>query len=59
MEAMRRELQQALTTTTPDATQAVDAETKERLAALGYLGGGRRQPRPSRPGATPRTASVS
>ncbi len=40
VEAMRRQLQQALTTTTPDATQAVDAETKERLAALGYLGGG-------------------
>jgi len=40
VEAMRRQLQRALATTTPDATQAVDAETKERLAALGYLGGG-------------------
>ncbi len=38
VEAMRRELQRALSTTTPEASQAVDAETKERLAALGYVG---------------------
>ena len=36
--ALRRQLQRALAATTPDAAQAVDAETKERLAALGYVG---------------------
>lgn len=36
--AMRRQLQGALAAATPDAAQAVDAETKERLAALGYVG---------------------
>jgi choline-sulfatase len=40
VEAMRRELQRAMATTTPSAAQAVDAETAERLAALGYVGTG-------------------
>ena len=37
---MRGELQKAMATTTPVAAQAIDAETAERLGALGYLGGG-------------------
>ena len=39
-EAMRAELRKIMTTTTPVASQAIDAETAERLQALGYLGGG-------------------
>jgi arylsulfatase A-like enzyme/Tfp pilus assembly protein PilF len=35
---MRRALQRAMATTTPNAAQAVDPETAERLAALGYVG---------------------
>jgi tetratricopeptide (TPR) repeat protein len=36
---MRAELQRAIAATkTPEAGQAVDAETRERLAALGYVG---------------------
>jgi len=39
LEAMRRELSRVMTAaTTPSAETAVDAETKERLAALGYVG---------------------
>jgi choline-sulfatase len=37
---MRRELQHEMAATTPDAAQAVDAESREKLAALGYLGTG-------------------
>ena len=37
---MRRELRKVMATTTPAAAQAIDAETAERLQALGYLGGG-------------------
>jgi arylsulfatase A-like enzyme/Tfp pilus assembly protein PilF len=40
VEAMRRELQRAMAARTPDAGQAVDPETRERLAALGYVGTG-------------------
>ena len=40
VEAMRRELQHAMARTTPGAAQAVDPETAERLAALGYVGTG-------------------
>jgi choline-sulfatase len=40
LEAMRADLRKAMATTTPEAAQAVDAETAERLAALGYLGTG-------------------
>jgi choline-sulfatase len=40
VEGMRRALQRAMATTTPSAAQAVDAETTERLAALGYVGTG-------------------
>ena len=40
VEGMRRELQRAMATTTPSAAHAVDAETAERLAALGYVGTG-------------------
>ena len=40
LEAMRRELQRVVAAaTTPSAGTAVDAETQERLAALGYVGG--------------------
>jgi choline-sulfatase len=39
-DAMRRELQRAMATTTPNAARAVDPETAERLAALGYVGTG-------------------
>ena len=46
LERMRRELQKAMATTTPDAAQAVDAETAERLAALGYVGTGGSSVRP-------------
>ena len=39
LDAMRRELHQVMAAgTTPDAGQAMDADTKERLAALGYVG---------------------
>ena len=38
--AMRAELRRAMTTTTPDAMQGLDAEAKEKLAALGYVGTG-------------------
>jgi len=39
LEAMRRELSRMMAgATTPSAETAVDAETKERLAALGYVG---------------------
>jgi arylsulfatase A-like enzyme/tetratricopeptide (TPR) repeat protein len=45
---MRSELQRAMATTTPDAAQAADAETQERLAALGYVGtAGKGAPPPS------------
>jgi choline-sulfatase len=40
LEALRKELQRIMATTTPVAAQAIDAETAERLGALGYLGGG-------------------
>jgi arylsulfatase A-like enzyme/Tfp pilus assembly protein PilF len=40
VEGMRRGLQRAMATITPNAAQAVDAETAERLAALGYVGPG-------------------
>ena len=40
VEGMRRELQRAMAATTPNAAQAMDAETAERLAALGYVGTG-------------------
>jgi choline-sulfatase len=40
VEAMRRDLRHAMATTAPEAAQAVDAETAERLAALGYVGTG-------------------
>ena len=54
--AMRRDLGRAMVTTTPDAAQAVDAESAERLAALGYVGtGGATAPSPT--GKDPRTAS--
>jgi len=46
LEAMRRDLQKAMATTTPDAAQAIDAETAERLAALGYVGTGGSSVRP-------------
>jgi arylsulfatase A-like enzyme/cytochrome c-type biogenesis protein CcmH/NrfG len=38
--ALRRELERVMATTTPSAAQGIDAETAERLGALGYLGGG-------------------
>jgi arylsulfatase A-like enzyme/Tfp pilus assembly protein PilF len=38
LQAMRKELQQVMAAKTPDAAQAVDRETQERLAALGYAG---------------------
>jgi arylsulfatase A-like enzyme/tetratricopeptide (TPR) repeat protein len=45
---LRSELQRAMATTTPDAAQAADAETQERLAALGYVGtAGKGAPPPS------------
>ena len=37
---LRAELQRIMATTTPVAAKAIDAETAERLGALGYLGGG-------------------
>jgi len=46
LDTMRRDLQRAMATTTPDAAQAVDAETAERLAALGYVGTGGSSVRP-------------
>ena len=48
VEAMRRELQRAMAVDTPNAEQAMDPGTRERLAALGYVGtGGGSPPRPS------------
>jgi choline-sulfatase len=46
VESLRRQLQRAMATTTPDAAQAVDPETTERLAALGYVGTGGGTPPP-------------
>jgi len=46
LEAMRGDLRKAMATTTPDAAQEVDAETAERLAALGYVGTGGSSIRP-------------
>jgi arylsulfatase A-like enzyme/tetratricopeptide (TPR) repeat protein len=40
LEGLRRELQKMMTTVTPVAGRAIDAETAARLEALGYLGGG-------------------
>ena len=40
VESMRRALQRVMATTTPEAAQAVDPETAEKLAALGYVGTG-------------------
>jgi arylsulfatase A-like enzyme/tetratricopeptide (TPR) repeat protein len=40
VESMRRALQRAMATTTPSAGQALDRETAEKLAALGYVGSG-------------------
>ena len=40
VEAMRRELQRAMAVDTPNAEQAMDPGTRERLAALGYVGTG-------------------
>ncbi len=40
VESMRRDLRKVMAATTPAAAQAIDAETAERLQALGYLGGG-------------------
>jgi choline-sulfatase len=37
---MRRQLRAAMSTRTPSAAKEMDAETAERLGALGYLGGG-------------------
>jgi arylsulfatase A-like enzyme/cytochrome c-type biogenesis protein CcmH/NrfG len=46
--AMRRELQRAMAVDTPNAEQAMDPGTRERLAALGYVGtGGGSSPRPT------------
>ena len=53
VEAMRRELLAAMAGKTPDAEQAVDAETRERLAALGYVGTGAGLP-PPRTGRDPK-----
>ena len=46
VEAMRRELLRAMSAETPNAAQAVDPETRERLAALGYVGTGGTAPPP-------------
>ena len=40
LDAMRGRLREVMATTTPVAVQAIDAETAERLGALGYLGAG-------------------
>jgi len=39
VETLRTELRRIMATTTPVAAKAIDAETAERLAALGYVGG--------------------
>ena len=40
VDEMQRQLRAAMATRTPNAAKEMDAETAERLAALGYLGGG-------------------
>ncbi len=40
VDEMRRQLRAAMSTRTPRAAKEMDAETAERLGALGYLGGG-------------------
>ena len=40
VDEMRRHLRAAMSTSTPSAAKEMDAETAERLGALGYLGGG-------------------
>jgi choline-sulfatase len=47
LEEMRRKLREVMATTTPAAAQAIDAETAERLGALGYLGAGGASPVPT------------
>jgi choline-sulfatase len=44
-EELRRKLEAVLSRPAPTAEAAVDRETAERLGALGYVGGGRAQPR--------------
>jgi arylsulfatase A-like enzyme/tetratricopeptide (TPR) repeat protein len=49
LDGMRRELRRMMTTSTPAAAQAIDAETAARLEALGYVGtdGGTTTPTPT------------
>ncbi len=54
VDEMRQKLRKAMSTTTPAATQAIDAETAERLQALGYLGGGGTSQAPTPTGKDPK-----
>ncbi len=54
LEALRRELLNAMNTTTPGAAQAIDDETAARLDALGYLGGGGGRTAPAPNGRDPK-----
>jgi choline-sulfatase len=49
LDGLRRELRRIMTTSTPAAAQAIDAETAARLEALGYVGtgGGTTAPAPT------------
>jgi choline-sulfatase len=51
---LRSELARIMSTTTPVAAQAIDAETAERLGALGYLGGGTPGAAPTATGRDPK-----
>jgi choline-sulfatase len=54
VEGLRRELRKRMTTVTPVAVRAVDAETAARLDALGYLGGGGGASAPAQTGRDPK-----
>jgi arylsulfatase A-like enzyme/Flp pilus assembly protein TadD len=51
---LRRELERIMAATTPSAARAIDAETAERLRALGYLGGSGASGTPAATGRDPK-----
>ena len=58
LEALRRELQAALARPAPRGRRRWTPDTAERLAALGYVGGGRRRAAPARDRAATRRTAI-